>query len=512
MSTPPQPQITLPEIPDDIIEEMTTYLFNSGCIQPIPSTKRSITHIPTIITPTPVPKPFYDKIIFYQIGFNKLYSRLSEDFSFLKENLTPLINADPHIKRHLNLLDKVINNKNKPSISITLVKNDYTIEKNNKFIYQTNYKTLNTSFAIYTDLMEQFHSYFSERYPELYKQYTPENKMILPMNNPHYKGFIRSTYDTITKVLKDKYGSDDFQKMVIVFITSNDFSKRKLIQGEIQLIEKYIWTTYNIITKCMTFQEISKQCSYDKETNIYTYKSKPISMFYYYNDLDDKELNTENDWQIHEQIQMSTSIKIPDIQSYLSAHPLFQYLLTKNEVASKYLNSELLLNDLVRFYRVKMLFKEYDEQKQKELVQIVTDNLTKYIVKSQMKGTNSVCTGENILTVIPSSTCEITDELAHTVIEDKIELVENEGIMLVNGKATKVSLGSEYSVYGLIIKDGENYLENKVVGFSVKSEDRKKIEDCVVDESECAIDFPCLLDIEVNLQVEESKKEESATE
>ena len=90
MSKPPQPQITLPEIPDDIIEEMTTYLFNSGCIQPIPSTKRSITHIPTIITPTPVPKPFYDKITYF-IDYTGI------DIEFVADNENENVLSRPRI-------------------------------------------------------------------------------------------------------------------------------------------------------------------------------------------------------------------------------------------------------------------------------------------------------------------------------------------------------------------------------------------------------------------------------
>ena len=81
---------------------------------------------------------------------------------------------------------------------------------------------------------------------------------------------------------------------------------------------------------------------------------------------------------------------------------------------------------------------------------------------------------------------------------DFLSLNENKGILLVNGKASQVLIGSEYSVYGLIIKEGEKCLENKVVGFSVRSDEKKKIEDNILEDNEYAIDFPCLVNIEMN--------------
>ena len=486
---------TVSEIPEDIIEELISFLFNHGCIQPLSSNKRTITHIPIVITPTSIPKAFYDKIMFYQLAFNKLYSNLSEDYNYIKETLSPLIKADSHIDRHLKLLDKLNEHKYKAPISITVIRNDYTIEKNNTFIYQTNYKTLNISFAIYSDIMEMFHIYFSKKYPHLYKSYIDNNNIILPLNNPAYHiKYIPSTYDTIINTVKQYYPSDN----VIIFVISKDHLKRKINQCEIQFIEKYINETHNINTKCMTIQDIESNCVFNEENYTYTYQLKPISLFYYFIEFDSNEFSSEKEWKIYEQIELSTSIKIPNLQSYLITHPLFQYFITKHEVASKYIKSEMLLNDLNRFYKVKMLFKEYDVQKQKELVDIVTSNLNKYIIKSQMKGINSICTDENIITVIPSSTCEISDELANTVVEDKISLNENKGILLVNGKASQVLIGSEYSVYGLIIKEGEKCLENKVVGFSVRSDEKKKIEDNILEDNEYAIDFPCLVNIEMN--------------
>ena len=64
-------------IPENILDEMMSYLYTNGII--IKSKTGGVSHIPIMLTPSPLPKNIYDKIFFYQIAFNKIIIKLSND-------------------------------------------------------------------------------------------------------------------------------------------------------------------------------------------------------------------------------------------------------------------------------------------------------------------------------------------------------------------------------------------------------------------------------------------------
>ena len=63
------------------------------------SKNEGVFHIPIMITPSPIPKNIYQKMIFYQIAFNKIINKLSNDQNFLEEILTPISEKDEFVKK-----------------------------------------------------------------------------------------------------------------------------------------------------------------------------------------------------------------------------------------------------------------------------------------------------------------------------------------------------------------------------------------------------------------------------
>ena len=88
-------------IPENILEEIILYLYTHGLT--MKSKSQGVSHIPIMLTPSPIPKNIYDKIFFYQIAFNKIINKLSNDQKFLEEILTPIAEKDEFVKKNLEI-------------------------------------------------------------------------------------------------------------------------------------------------------------------------------------------------------------------------------------------------------------------------------------------------------------------------------------------------------------------------------------------------------------------------
>ena len=110
-------------IPDNILQEILMYLYTNGLI--MKSKNEGVFHIPIMITPSPIPKNIYQKMIFYQIAFNKIINKLSNDQNFLEEILTPISEKDEFVKKNLDISKKLVNYEHKQKIKLGIFRNDY---------------------------------------------------------------------------------------------------------------------------------------------------------------------------------------------------------------------------------------------------------------------------------------------------------------------------------------------------------------------------------------------------
>ena len=124
-------------IPEDILQEIIMYLYTNGLI--IKSKNGGVSHIPIMLTPSPIPKNIYEKIFFYQLAFNKIINKLSNDQKFLEEILTPISEKDNFVKKNLEISKKLINYEHKQKIKLGIFRNDYLFDKNQNFLFFTEY-------------------------------------------------------------------------------------------------------------------------------------------------------------------------------------------------------------------------------------------------------------------------------------------------------------------------------------------------------------------------------------
>ena len=469
-------------IPKNILNEMIDYLYSNGLI--IKNNEIGVTHLPIVINPSPIIKSFFDKIQFYQIAFNKIIDKLSRDQEYLEQILTPISEKDDFIKKLLDISKKVSSYEHKQNIQCGIFRNDYMVDKIKKFIYLNEYNTNGVDNFSFSDKLKQFYSFFSKKYPEIYEKYKDKE---IPLDK---KDSIPIFASSIIEAIK-LFSPENYKNTIIIFVIKenekNIFEERTL---ENELYEKY-----EIKSIRLTLNEIAKDCIVDDKGQI-TYKEKIISLFYFRTGNNSLDYKDDESWKGREIIELSNAIKIPNINLFLTSLKVFQYELSKSDIVKKYINEDLISNDLLRFFTKIYYLRDMDKEKQKELFNEITSNPKSYILKHQKDNNNYY--DDKILSLIPKDDSEPNDELLNSIIMEKIDSPEYESINLIKEEFNSCTIISEFSVFGIIISsDNKTYLTNKNIGFLVRSKDKNQCDGGIINE-DCCIDLPCLIDVNVN--------------
>ena len=473
-------------IPENILEEMIMYLYTHGLI--IKSKTNGVNHIPIMLTPSPLPKDIYDKIYFYQIAFNKIIIRLSNDQKYLEEILNPIAEKDEFVRKNLEISKKLVNYEHKQKIKLGIFRNDYLFDKVQNFLLFTEYNTIASSMGTFSDRLKKFYSFFSEKYPDIFKKY---KDTIIPVESyDNIDKFAESMLEAIQLGFPNQY-----KDSIIVFV----IQKNETNVFDQCSISDDLYNKYKIATKRLTLNEIKKNCVQDEKGNL-TIDGKLISMFYFRAGYCESDFQDEESWQGRELIELSTAIKVPDINTFLTTFKVFQYELSKPHVMKHYCDNELIINDILRFFGGIYYIRDMNDEAKKELFSKIKSDPTKYILKPMREGGGNNIYGDKLKELIPEEGNEPGDLLKVSVIVDKIDSAVHESIVLRNEKISVQNSISEFSIYGIVLSNENIFILNKSTSFLVRTKNKDEIEGGIM-EGAGAVDLPCLVDVklEVNL-------------
>jgi len=469
-------------IPEYILEEMIAYLYSNGLI--IKSKTGGVIHVPIILTPSPLPKNNYDKIFFYQIAFNKIINKLSNDQKFIEEVLAPIAEKDEFVKKNLEISKKLVNYEHKQKIKLGIFRNDYIFDKSQNFLLFTEYNTIAASMGTFSDRLKKFYSYFSHKYPDTFKKY--KEKLV------HKEGFdnVEKFADSMVEAIKLGF-PQQYKDSIIVFVVPK--TERNIFDQ--YSISDELYNKHKILSRRLTLNEIKQKCVQDEQGNL-TIDGKIISMFYFRAGYCESDFPDEEAWQGRELIELSTAIKVPDINTFLATFKVFQYELSKPQIMMHYCQTDLIINDILRFFGGIYYVRDMDAEKQKELFNKIKAEPNKYILKPMREGGGNNVTGEKLKEIIPEEGNEPSDLLKNSVIVEKIDAMEHEAIVLKEEKINVQNSVSEFSIYGIILTNENNLYMNKSVSFLVRTKNKDDVEGGIM-EGAGAVDLPCLLDIKL---------------
>ena len=492
---PEQPQVNIYEqiktltdeeknISQEKILEFIISLYTRGLIYKLKT--NGVKHLPMALYPSPIPKNLFEKIFFYQIAFNKILNKLSNDQPYLEQVLEPIASKNNFIQKLLEISKKSFAYEKKQKIKLGIFRNDYLLDKDQKFLFLQEYKTSLDDFGSYTNILLNFYNYFNEKYPNVFAKYKGKEKEI-----PQNKGnTIEKISEAFIEAIKLAF-PQDYKTSVVVFITQKKFD------FDLQNLINELYDKHKIKSEKLSLSEINKKITKDEEGNLKLNESK-ISLIYFNSGDKEEDYPDEDSWKGRELIELSTAVKVPDINTFLTSFKVFHYYLSKPDIIMHYNYNDLIINDILRFFGGIYYIPDLDKEKQTELFNKIQSEPNKYILQS-FSGKKNYLTGEKLKSLVPS------EELSNGIILEKVTPPEHETLIIKNENSVVESSVSEYSIYGIILMNENNLVMNKSVSYLVKTLNKDNInnfENFLGDESENVyIDLPCLVDtkLEPNL-------------
>ena len=460
------------------ISEYIQALYTRGLIEKMKDI--GVKHVPISLTPSPIPKNLFEKIFFYQIAFNKIYNKLSNDQAFIEKTLEPISSKDNHIQKLLEISKKSISNEKRQKIKLSFFRNDYVLDKDQKFLFLKEFNTNCSNFEFsFTNILLNFFDYYSQKYKKDFSKYKEKNVEI-----PQNKGNeIEKFTEAIIEAIKLAF-PQDYKTSSILFIVNENQNKYDF---HLENLRNELFNKHEIRSCKLLLNEVNTKITKDEEGNLLKDGNK-ISLVYF-NSFDKNDFKDEESYKALELIELSKAIKVPDVNTYLSSLKIFQYYLSKPDIIMHYNHNELIINDILRFFGGIYYLPDKSLEERNDLIEKIKASPDNYILK-----TNEEKTGENLKQIINSvGEGDLPDELVNGIIVEKYNPPEHESVIIKDENSKIEKVISEYGIYGIILMNDNNLVINKSVSFLIKTG--------IKGESLDILDLPCLIEtkIEPNL-------------
>ena len=253
------------------ISEFIQGLYTRGLIEKMKEV--GVKHVPISLTPSPIPRNLFEKIYFYQIAFNKIYNKLSNDQAFIEKTLEPISLKDNHIQKLLEISKKSINNEKKQKIKLSFFRNDYILDKDQKFLFLKEFKTNSCNFEFsFTNILLNFFNYYSEKYKKDFSKYKDKNVEI-----PQNKGNeIEKFSEAIIEAIKLAF-PQDYKSSNILFIVNEEQNKYDF---HLENLRNELFNKHQIRSYKLLLNEVNAKITKDEEGNLLKDGNK-ISLVYF---------------------------------------------------------------------------------------------------------------------------------------------------------------------------------------------------------------------------------------
>ena len=137
-------------------------------------------------------------------------------------------------------------------------------------------------------------------------------------------------------------------------------------------IPNELYDKHKIKSTKLSLNEVNTKITKDEESNLVLDGNK-ISLVYFASEEKD-DYENEDSWKAREFLELSTAIKVPDINTFLITYKIFQYFLSKPDIIMHYNNNELILNDILRFFGGIYYIPDKSAEERKELFEKIKFN------------------------------------------------------------------------------------------------------------------------------------------
>jgi len=423
-----------------------------------------LSHAPFSLSPYSISAADLQEMTELTSYFSELMIRVSQDWAFIAQYLSPISKTDPFLKMLLDLRKQEVTQ----SKQLLVQRNDFFLVKDelsnsrqgsSSALRQVELNTVSASFPFLITQLARLHQTLSEQ--NILKQIIP--------NNP-----LDPVVDAFAKAVQDYGSTEAVMLMVSQPAESNRFDQLGL--------EQLLWEKYKIQTLRKTLTEIYENGSLREGHLILA--GKKVALTYYRAGYTPDDFRTSEALKGRQLIEASSTIQVPDLPMQLAGMKKIQQVLTHQEILSAFASEEItkrFLNTFAAMHTLDEIIETPDGALSAS--EWASRNPEKYVLKPQREGGGNNYFGKDIPIKMADMQPEEKDAY---VLMEKIEAETDPAILVVNGNAETLTSVSEIGRYGICFADNGGVESNEDVGYLV----RTKAEN--VDEGGVCAGFACL--------------------
>ena len=423
-----------------------------------------LSHAPFSLSPYSISAADLQEMTELTSYFSELMIRVSQDWAFIAQYLSPISKTDPFLKMLLDLREQEVTQ----SKQLLVQRNDFFLVKDelsnsrqgsSSALRQVELNTVSASFPFLITQLTRLHQTLSEQNMV---------ELIIP-NNP-----LIPVVDAFAKAIQDYCSTDAVMLMVSQPAESNRFDQLGL--------EQLLWEKYKIQTLRKTLTEIYESGSLREGHLIVA--GKKVALTYYRAGYTPDDFRTGEALKGRQLIEASSTIQVPDLPMQLAGMKKIQQVLTRPEILSTFV-SERISKRLLNTFATMHALDDIIETPNGELSasEWASRNPEKYVLKPQREGGGNNYFGRDITKIMTEMNPE---EKAAYVLMEKIDAETHPAILVVNGYAETLTSVSEIGRYGICFAENGIVESNEDVGYLV----RTKAEN--INEGGVCAGFACL--------------------
>nr|VZI01565.1 unnamed protein product [Spirometra erinaceieuropaei] len=309
---------------------------------------------------------------------------------------------------------------------------------------------------------------------------------------PSATGFGRAivrAFEEYCKLLQSWAVNIDKQPAVLIVISpleTNVFDQRS-----IELSVLHLNPTIKILRRTFAdLSKVSKRVHCDDKHRLFV-DGVEIALVYYRTGYSPDQFRGEEDWETKAMLERSLAIKCPSVDYLLANTKLVQTALAQPNVLERFFGREKdRIDGLVStFARQSFLSTDFELASKAEIDAIVSDcmqNPTNYVLKPQREGGGNNIFGDAICEKLRSILGK--PEANTFILMQRLQppLVENCVVGLNYPPPVRRSMVCELGIYGVLLSNGDDIIENYSAGHLLRSKF------VGVDEGGVAAGFACL--------------------
>lgn len=417
-----------------------------------------LTHAPFSLTPFSVRPELHRQMAELTPLCNRLWMKIAADTPFLREALEKTAATDSFIANLLTLLPE---GNAATEWQLLISRNDFLLEPENETTgirqpRQVEFNTISNSFLALSRQVSLLHHHL-------------HLKGLLPcpplVNDP-----LEAAVDTMARVIKSYGGARNCMLMVVQQPEQNIFDQRII---EYRLLEKH-----KIQTVRMTLEEIAEKATL--ENGRLQINGQTAALTYFRAGYTPADYKDPASWRARALIESSATVKCPTVGMQLAGAKKIQQLLGDPKILERYLEAPSRQKVAETFAGMYTLDETVDGITATEAAR---QSPHRFVLKPQREGGGNNLYGQEMRQRLDSLSAS---EKEAFILMERIAAVSEPAALVVESFSEVLPAISEIGRYGICLAEGNKIIENRDIGYLVRTKSADK------DEGGVCAGYACL--------------------